>query len=39
MVFVAIGGIETLNSDRDDLPDNWTQLVFAGQVRPGGVCT
>jgi hypothetical protein len=37
VVFVAMGGIETLNSDRDDLPDNWTQLVFAEQVRPGGV--
>ncbi|MGZ4705554.1 MAG: hypothetical protein ACXWCM_11860, partial [Acidimicrobiales bacterium] len=23
VVYAAIGGLETLNSDRDDLPDNW----------------
>ncbi len=37
VVYVAIGGIETLNSDRDDLPDNWPQLLFRDHVAPGGV--
>jgi hypothetical protein len=36
-VWVTIGGIETLNTDRDDIRDNWTQLVFAEQMAPGGV--
>ena len=35
-VFVAIGGLETSNEDRDDLPDNWPQLVFAS-MSPGTV--
>jgi hypothetical protein len=37
VVYVALGGIETLNSDRRDLPDNWTQLLFSEHMAPGGV--
>lgn len=35
-VLVAIGGGETTNVGRNDLADNWTQLVFATQP-PGAV--
>ncbi|MGZ4693698.1 MAG: hypothetical protein ACXWA3_08720 [Acidimicrobiales bacterium] len=37
VVYAAIGGLETLNSDRDDLPDNWPQLLFRDHMAPGGV--
>jgi hypothetical protein len=38
VVYVAMGGIETLNSDRSrDLPDNWPQVLFAEHMAPGGV--
>lgn len=37
IVYVAMGGIETLNSDRRDLPDNWPQLLFSEHMAPGGV--
>jgi hypothetical protein len=37
VVYVAMGGVETLNSDRNDLPDNWPQLVFAEHLPAGAV--
>jgi len=37
LVYVAMGGIETLNSDRDDLPDNWPQIVLAEHLPAGAV--
>ena len=37
VVYVALGGMETLNADRRDLPDNWPQLLFAEHMAPGGV--
>jgi len=37
VTFVAIGGPETLNADRDDLPDNWPQVLFSQHMAPGGV--
>jgi hypothetical protein len=36
-VFVALGGVETLNSARDDLPDDWTQLVFTETLSTSAV--
>lgn len=36
-VYVAIGGLETLNSDRDDIQDNWPQIVFAEALPRGAV--
>jgi hypothetical protein len=36
-VFVALGGIETLNRSRDDIADNWPQVVFAEQLPAGAV--
>ena len=34
-VFVAIGGAETLNSARNDIQDNWPQIVFAEHLPAG----
>jgi hypothetical protein len=34
-VYLAVGGIETLNADRDDIQDNWPQIVF-GEALPNG---
>lgn len=36
-VFVALGGIETLNRSRDDIADNWPQIVFAEHLPAGAV--
>ena len=36
-VFVALGAKETNNRDRDDLQDNWPQIVFAETIPSGGV--
>jgi len=35
--YVAIGGIETLNRNRDDIQDNWPQIVFGEAMPPGAV--
>jgi hypothetical protein len=37
VVYVAMGGAETLNGARSDLPDNWPQLVFAEHLPAGAV--
>src|SRR4051794_12663376 len=36
-VYVAIGGIETLNRNRDDIQDNWPQIVFGEAMPPGAL--
>ena len=36
-VYVAIGGVETLNGSRDDIQDNWPQIVFAEKLPAGTV--
>jgi hypothetical protein len=36
-VYVALGGLETLNRSRDDIQDNWPQIVFAEQLPTGAV--
>lgn len=36
VVYLALGAKETNNSDRDDLQDNWPQIVFA-ETLPAGV--